>query len=79
MIQCKIREMCHLSTIDFLLFPSFSMNDSTVHEAVSALLKTLGELEDRYVKWANEEDQIREMATFFERTGNANYSSCATG
>lgn len=48
---------------------SFSLDKSTVHEAVTSLCKVVKEMGGDYVKWPTDEEQLVEMATFFERSG----------
>jgi hypothetical protein len=55
---------------------SFSLNDSSIHDAVSATMKVLGELPT--VAWPDSDEAQRlEMSTFLARTGwHLKGSSC---
>ena len=55
-------------SVFILFYSSFSVNESSVHDSVSAAIKVLREL--RCIEWPHtDESQLAEMATFYERTG----------
>lgn len=61
-----------------VIFCSFALNDSTVHDSVTSLCLLLSEMKDKYIQWPDEAKCNEEAANFHDRTGEilANITNC---